>query len=894
MEPFLTTKLFIPPTRRGLVTRPRLIERLNKGLHAKLTLISAPAGFGKSTLISEWSRSLEKPVSWLSLDEDDNNPKRFFTYLITAFQAIDDSMGENLLDLLETADAPPIETLVTLLINEILTSEYEFTMVLDDYHLITNTTVHEALDYFLDHLPANTHLIMSGRVDPPFALSRLRARGHMLEIRSGDLRFTESEVSTLLNELAGLDLSSEQILALSARTEGWITGLQLAALSMQGRQDVAEFITSFSGSHHYIIDYLVDEVMSRQSEEVQNFLCQTSILDQFNAPLCDTVLEISNSKQIIQELDAANLFLVPLDDQHNWFRYHHLFADFLNQRLKENRPENISLLHRRAAFWLEQNQYIKEAIEYYLTGEDYQNAARLVGSIVPEMMMHSEFDQLEKWFNAMPREAVEKHHWICVARAWIFHRRARMEYVEQQLHCIEQALDSEPNPEPTDETKVIRGQIAALRALLALNKTRIPQAIEFSEQALALLPVGYFNRAVACLALGKAKGSIGNYLEANSVLIQAYRDSLDAGNRVLAQSILLEKGSLLVNQGRLHQALEIYEEAVELTYSKTEARLPYASEASIIIGKIHREWNALDTALTYVNEGIEIGINAQIIDPIAIGYAVMTRIYLAQGNLDAAIEASREGTKCVRDLPGLDPCTITEILNSQTWVHIAQGKVDEAAKLYLENSPCDVNTLNCYGEFEQVTWARILLHMGRNHRDKDRLLEAQALVNQMLGLTEPMGFVSKTIELLVLDSLIFRELGKSDEALQALEKALVLAESGSYIRTFIDEGEPMQELLARIAAKQHLKDYASRLLIAFDSTVTSDRPAASQEMAEPLSERELDVLKFLATDLTGSEIAQELMVSLATVRTHTQHIYGKLGVNSRRAAVRQAREWNLI
>ncbi|UCF28526.1 MAG: hypothetical protein JSW42_02240, partial [Chloroflexota bacterium] len=364
----LATKLYIPTPRKNLVPRPRLIEQLEAGQDGKLILVSAPAGFGKTTLLVEWIQSSDKLFAWLSLDEGDNNLKRFFTYLIAALQKIDVSIGDGILPLLEATGEPPVEPLTTTLINNFVMIESEFWLVLDDFHLITNGEIYNAISFLLEHLPPNAHIVISGRVDPPITISRLRARHQVTEVRPNDLRFIESECKTFLNDLSGLDLSVEDISALLARTEGWITGLQLAALSMQGREDKSEFVATFSGSHHYIIDYLIDEVVARQSDEVRSFLYRTSILERFCTPICNAVLGISDSKRIIDYIDEANLFLVPLDDERQWYRYHHLFAEFLYQRLMEKEPDHVPQLHRQASIWFEGNGFLIEAIDHALEG----------------------------------------------------------------------------------------------------------------------------------------------------------------------------------------------------------------------------------------------------------------------------------------------------------------------------------------------------------------------------------------------------------------------------------------------------------------------------------------------------------------------------------------------
>jgi len=890
----LTTKLYIPPTRPDLVPRAHLFTKLNAGMRVKFVLISAPAGFGKSTLLSEWARSIDKPVTWLSLDENDNNLKRFFSYLITAFQQIDGSIGESILASLESTDNPPIEPAITILINEIAESGVEFSLVLDDYHIITSHKINEALIFLLDHLPSNAHLVISTRVDPVLPLSRHRAKGQMVEIRHDDLRFTESEVTTFLNDLFGLDLSPTDIQMLLSRTEGWVTGLQLAALSMEGRQDKQEFIAAFSGSHHYIIDYLVDEVLANQPEEIQTFLCQTSILDRFSASLCDYVLEISNSKKILETLDKANLFLIPLDYEHIWYRYHHLFADFLRQRLSEREPENISKLHRRSSEWLERNGLITEAINHSLAGEDFERAAQLVEGVGPEMMMHSEFDQLTVWLDAIPQEMVIAWPWLCIIRAWMCQRWARLDEAEQNLQYAELALEDENTPEPVGGADVIRGQAAAIRALIALNKAQIPQSIKYANQALEYLPKNHFNRAVASDALGIAKRVIGDFDGAIKIFVEARRDSLAVGNRILAQAIILELGRVLAMQGRLHQAAEVFQEAVQLTYRKTNLKIPYASGACVLLANIYREWNDLDTAYALLKEGIEIGVPSKMVDAVCIGNALLSHIYLAQGDIEKAKRACQEANRMVKTIPDPEPEAMTITLDCRVRLQLAAENYLEASRLVQEHGLDVRDEILYFHELEHIVLARVLIYSGRESPENGHLLsDAHELIARMLEIAKPVGGMREVTVLLVLQALAYQAQRNDDQALSSLEEALILAEQEGYVRTFIDEGDPMQELLHQASSQGVATDYIGKLLTAFESGRLVKQQIA-QPLIEPLSERELEVLRLLATELTGPEIARELMISLNTMRTHTKNIYSKLNVNSRLAALSKASELNLL
>jgi LuxR family maltose regulon positive regulatory protein len=891
--PLLSTKLYIPPPRSNLVARPRLINRLDAGQHGNLTLVSAPAGFGKTTLLGEWIRSNDKSFTWLSLDEGDNNLKRFLSYLIAALQHVDESIGDGILPLLDATGDPPIEPLITLLINNILSIGEEFCLVLDDYHLITNQTIHQAINFLLEHLPQNAHIVISGRVDPPIAISRMRARDQMTEVRPNDLRFIESEAKTFLNDLSGLDLSPEDLSALLSRTEGWITGLQLAALSMQDRQDKHEFVVAFSGSHHYIIDYLIDEVMARHSQEVRTFLYQTSIFSRFCAPLCDAVLEISASRRIIQGIDEANLFLVHLDDERKWYRYHHLFAEFLNQRLQEREPQIVSELHSRASLWFERNSFLTEAIDHALEGEEFARAAKLVESIGPDMMMRSEFDQLSSWLDSMPKALVENWPWLCIIRAWMYDRWAQFDKGENYLQHAEAVVDGNTSSYPEGAEKIIRGQIAAIRALYAIKKGQISQSIDYSNQALDNLPEGYFNRGVASFTLGWSKCVQGDLSGALQEYQAGRRTSLDAGNLILAQVIILDIGTTYILQGRLHQAAETLREAIQFKYEKSEIKIPYAGPASVNLANILREWNELDAAMSHLQEGIEICLQAKLMDAVAVGYSSMALVHLAQGDLEGANQVCEKAERMVRDIPDLEPDTKIKTMSSRVWLLLAQNKLTEAARCVQERELSTNTEINYFTEFRHIIFARVLIYKGRENTATQELADAHSILAKILELAKPAGYISQMIEALALRALAFEAQGKHDQALNSLEEALSLAEPEGYIRTFVDESEPMKDLLRQAFSRNVSKGYVSKLLDAFEPHKVIQKPI-SKSLVEPLTERELDVLKLLQSELTGPEIAQELSVSLNTMRTHTKSIYSKLNVNNRRAAVRRAEQLNLL
>jgi LuxR family maltose regulon positive regulatory protein len=892
--PLLQTKLFKPRPRPNLVRRPHIIEKLKEGLARKLILVSAPAGYGKSTLLSEWAETEGHQVAWLSIDEGDNDLKRFFSYLILAAQKVDEHLGQDVLPALQASDNPQIESLLTYFINDIIESTEEFALILDDYHLIENKEIHDGIQFLIDHVPPNLHIIIASRVDPPLPLMRLRARDQLTEIRLQDLRFTESETRAFLNDEMGLDLGTDDVTALYTRTEGWITGLHLAALSMQNREDRHDFVRVFSGGHHYIIDYLVGEVLSSQTDEVQSFLLLTSILDRFSAPLCDAVLDISDSNEHLQYLNAHNVFLIPLDDERIWFRYHHLFSDFLNQRLLERDPGKVYELHLRASQWLEQNSYFSEAINHRLLGEDYEGAAELIEHIGPEMMMRNEFDQLTKWLNTIPEDLVQLCPWLCIIWAWMYDRWAQFDLGEKYLRHAETALNNPASSIADDAEKIIRGQIAAIRALYSLKKGQIPQSVEHSNQALRYLPEGYFNRGVASFTLGWAKQLMGDLPEAILAYEEGRKASLAVGNHILAQVIILEIGILYYLQGRLHSAAETINEAIQFKYEKSQIPIPYAGSAHVSLALILREWNELDIALKHLHEGIEIGTQSWIVDAVTAGYATTALVQLAQSNLDAAKEACEKAEHMVKDTPDLEPETISRTLDSRVRIMLAQDQPSAALRLFQVKGIRVDDQIKRYLDFDHIVLARAMIHMLRKNPSSQDFEQVHKLLAQLIDLTRSSGYFNQLIQVLTLQALAFSAEGNHKQALNSLEEALLLAEPEGYVRTFIDEGIPMQTLLQEFKPHQNLGNYAEKLLHAFEGVKVESDLIPVQKLVEPLSKRELEVLRMLKTELSGPEIAKEMMVSLNTLRTHTKNIYAKLGVGNRRSAVRKAREIDLI
>ena len=592
--PLLQTKLHVPPVRSDpstglrarLVLRPRLVERLERGRNLKLTLISAPAGFGKTTLVAEWVRRLSEAgtadgIAWLSLDEDDNDLARFLVYVVATLSEIEATIGKGVLNQLRTSP-PPAEEILTFLINVIATMPGPIILVLDDYHLIGDQAIHDALAFLLARLPRQMHLVIATREDPPLSLARLRARGQLTELRAMDLRFTPSEAAEFLNQVMGLALSAKDIAALEARTEGWIAGLQLAALALQGtistrgQQDVSGFIQSFTGSHRFVLDYLVEEVLERQPENIQTFLLQTAILDRLTAPLCDAVSGQDNGQETLESLDRANLFIVPLDNERRWYRFHHLFADLLNQRLRQAQPELIPSLHQRASEWYEQNDLADEAIEHALQAGDRARAASLMEVQSDAAWRRGEHAKLRHWLDALPLEAVRAQPRLCVYHTWYLFAGGRQDEAEAALRACEEAMDAGPDLLTSTtplaprgllsdlDRQMMRGRAAIIRAFIAAYIGDIPAIIHHARRALDYLPEQDLTwRRDAALALGDAQGFRGDLAAAYAARMEAAEASQAAGDDIFSLLAYLKVAITLREQGRLQRTIELCQEQLE-------------------------------------------------------------------------------------------------------------------------------------------------------------------------------------------------------------------------------------------------------------------------------------------------------------------------------------------
>ncbi len=899
----LATKLYLPRLRPNVVSRPRLLERLNAGLHRKLTLIAAPAGFGKTTLVSEWVEGIDRPTAWLSLDEGENDPTRFLAYLVTALQTIAATLGEGVLGVLQSSQPPPPEAILTALLNEITTLPDQFVLVLDDYHVIDAKPVDLALTFLVEHLPPQMHLVIATREDPLLPLARLRARGELTELRAADLRFTPSEAAEFLNSVMGLNLSPGNIAALEDRTEGWIAGLQLAALSMRGREDIPEFIRAFTGDHRYILDYLVEEVLTRQPEPVRSFLLQTAILDRLSGSLCDAVTGQEKGNVRLEALEHGNFFVVALDDTRHWYRYHHLFAEVLSAHLLAEQPDQVATLHRRASEWYEQQGSAVDAIRHALAAADFARAADLVELGVLAMLRSRQEATLLDWLKVLPDEVLRCRPVLSVAYAHVLLSSGEREGVEERLRDAERWLDTTAEmrglasaPAATmvvvdeEEFGHLPATIAIARAGLALTRGNVPGTVTYARRALDLAPEdAHLTRGSAAALLGLASWTSGDLEAAHRSYADGIASLQKAGNISDSLGCAIAVADIQMVQGRLHEAMHTYERALQRALEQGTPPLRGTADMYVGMSGLHRERNDLHTATQHLLRSKELGEHTGLPQNRYRWCVAMARIRQAQGDLNSALDLLHEA-ECLY-VGDFSP-NVRPIAASVSRVWVAQGNVGEALDWVRERGLSVSDEPSYLREFEHITLARVLLARSTSNRADRSIHEAVGLLERLLQAAEEGERTESVIEILVLQALANLLQGDIPAALVPLQQALTLAEPEGYVRMFVDEGPPMALLLEAAAKHGIAPNYVRHLLTAFGSA--EDRTPVKQGLIEPLSERELEVLRLLATGLNGPEIARELVVSLNTMRTHTKNIYSKLGVNDRRAAVRRAKELDLF
>ncbi len=874
--PLLATKLYIPLLRSKIVLRPYLIGQLNEGTHRKLTLISAPAGFGKTTLVSEWAASAGQPVAWLSLDEGDNDPARFLIYLISALQTIDPDIGKDLLGALNApqGQAPSTESVLTELLNDIAHIPTRLVLVLDDYHVIDSKPVDEALAFLLKHLPARMHLVIATREDPPLPLAKLRARDQLTELRASDLRFTPSEAADFLNQVMGLNLSAEDIAALETRTEGWIAGLQLAAISMQGYEDVSGFIRSFTGSHHFVLDYLIEEVLHRQPETIQTFLLRTSILDRLCGPLCDAVLGTpsASGQETLEYLERANLFIVPLDNERRWFRYHHLFGDLLRQRLNLSlNTEEIADHHIRGSEWYEQNGMLFDAFRHATAAGDVERAERLIENPRIGLHIRSVAMVVLAWLASLPKAVLDAHPRLWVRSGTLALMAGQTTDVEEKLQSAEKALqDAELNA----TTRDLIGQIACARATLALTRYDPATMLVQAHRALEYLhPDNLTYQFTANWALASAYLFQGNRAESARAYTKALSISQASGNTFSIILALNGLGKLQEFDNQLYTAAETYRRCLDLFGDHPQ---PNGSETILGLARIHYEWNDLDAAEEYALQSLRLARQFdRSIDRYIVSDVLLAQLKMVRGDLSGAAILLAQSRKAVH------PQSMMQIMPlvtaAQVLVLLKQGNLAEAAEL-AQTFPLPLSQ------------ARILLA----REDPSAALAVLLPFRQQM---EAMGWADERLKAMVLEALALHQIGEKDKALQLLGDILTLTEPGGFVRTFVDEGVPMAQLLSDAAAIGLMPDSIRKLLAVFEADkhkneVKPERPSGL--LGEPLSQRELEILKLIAQGLSNQEICKNLFLALDTVKGHNRKIFAKLQVQRRTEAIVRARELNLL
>ncbi len=894
-DQLLATKFFVPSSSHPLIPRPHLNTLLNQGLRRKLTFISAPAGFGKTTLVSAWVQSFshdnpEAPrVAWVSLDEGDNELVLFWTYTLTALDRQQPGLCTPLLAYLQTQQAPtpPLRYVLQALINTLVSSTEQFLLVLDDYHLITEPEVHSSLTYLVEHLPPQLHIILATRADPPLPLSLLRARGEVLEVRTDQLRCTPQEVMAFFKEVMGMRLPEDIIQEVTARTEGWLVGLQLLGLSLQGHTDPADLLDEVSGSQRYILDYLMEEVLRGLIPSVQTFLLRTSILERLSASLCDAVLEQTGSQEILEFLERANVFVVPLDGQRRWYRYHALFAEALRSRLEQTEGAAVSALHLRASRWYAEQGSLNEAARHAISARDWPWAADLIEQEYAFIWGNSEHAMVRRWLEKLPVEIVRSRPRLCLAYAKTLFMVAPYTTMERWLQDAETAvratLTAPPNgtadtgaspPTQRHERDNLLGEIVAYRAIITGY----------------YLGEGHATLAFCQEAFGDIAAAIQRVREATT-LAQA---AGDISSTILYMS---RTAYSLLLHGKLHEVVQLAEQAVHL--GTTPDGLPHAMVcwASIFHADVLREWNRLDEALDLALQAVRLSEQTETIVSLYLGYTTLMRVYLARGEMEAAHSAFQHAEEVLAKTYSpyrRDAYLIVDWV--QFW--LASGAMERATH-WAQELALQARVHSPFArEREDVACARIMLA-------QKRPTEALSLLEPLAAGAEKQERWSHVIEIKVLQALSHHMRGEEQEAFTILAQALQLAESEGYIRRFVDEGAPMAALLSRLRNQQRKHGptpYLGTVLTAFrqDSTAPEHQPeragqrTTAQPLFDPLSERELEVLHLLVRGDSNQEIAEGLVITIDTVKRHVSNIFSKLGVHTRVQAVARARALGLL
>lgn len=899
-SPLLATKFHVPSKRSTLVARPRLTERLDLGREARLTLVSAPAGFGKTTLLAEWLDSASadgRAVAWLSLDQRDNDPAVFWAYMVTALGKAVPRIGQGATDALAASPADS-EAIVGGLAADLEAVEGDVILVLDDYHLIDTPAVQDGLAFLIDHLPSRVQFVMGTRADPRLPLARLRARGDLVEIRAADLRFTAEESVAYLTGSMGLALTVQEVAALEGRTEGWIVALQLAALSLQGREDAAGFIENFAGDDRFVVDYLVEEVLQRQPDKVRRFLQQTSILPRLTGPLCDALTGDEDGAAMLETLERTNLFVVPLDDQRRWYRYHHLFADMLAVRLRDEAPGTISSLHRRASDWYERDGNLPAAVRHALLCEDPTRAADLFELAAPTMFRNREEATVRAWLDAFPDDLIRSRPALAIHYVGAHVVSGDFHGIEPYLDAAERSLAAYPGPRE-GILRIIPGMVFAYRAAIAQSQGDMAGAAAHARRAFELAdPDDHMARGAAAGLSGLASWTMGDLAAARESWTDAVA-SLDRAEHVsdaMGGSIAL--ADIMIAQGKLREAEGVFESRLARAAATSPPGIRGVGDMHVGLASLLCERGDIAAAKEHLDADRTLGEAAGMPQNPYRARVAAAHVAWAESDLAAAARLLDDAERVyigdffpmVRPIPAI-----------RARLLIARGRGAEALTWARGRGLGIDDDLTYLAEYEHVTLALALVAQGRDMRDDAVLADAAGLLERLRVAAETGARTGSLIEILVVEALAKHALagqagGDQDAAPETLRRAVSLAEPEGYVRTFANVGEALIGPLKALAKEGTQAGYVRRLLAAIGAANTGagDGPRDRHGLIDPLSERELDVLRLLRSELSGPEIARELFVSVNTLRTHTKSIFAKLGVNNRRAAVRAADELGLL
>ena len=871
-DPLLKTKVNVPQVRAEIVQRNRLLDWLNEGLqnadgfNRQLTLVSAPAGYGKTTFVADWIKRIGLPVAWLSLDETDNDPTRFLAYLIAAIQQVQDGFGEVTSKLLLSAQGPPVETILTVFVNELSAMQAPLILVLDDYHVIHTLSIHEQLRFLLEHQPAQLHLVIVSREDPLLPIPRLRARNKVLEIRQDDLQFTLEETIEFLTRIMGLNLTVEQASALERHTEGWIAGLQLAALSMRGNSDHSEFIEAFTGSSRFVLDYLIEEVFERQSPEMKDFLLKTSILERLSASLCDAVLERTDTQLLLENLEQANLFIVSLDQSRTWYRYHQLFAELLRHRLRVGAKEAESGLHIRASDWFEKNGYFAEAIQYALAAKDWMKAKKLLGHVNTEMLKRGEVATLIHWYSIFPEEVLMADPKLCFDSCWPLLLAGRFDSAAPLLDHVKRLAQSVPE---------FLGEVLTAQAFLARGLGDNARMVEKSRRALDLLSKNSVNsRGLVAINLGLAYWHMGKMGETEKVLIEAREASEATGNIYGVLTAIILHGRVFAVRGQLHQAKVVFEQAIE-----RGGMIPINALAHLDLCSLYYEWNDLSSSEQHLQIAFELSQRGQNDEFLVSCWMMLLSLRLAQGNLGEAQQALAKARELVAK--GKIPAQTADRVDAAAG-RLAVAQNDFASIRLLLGTLKDGMDVHPFYRFINLTKAHLLL---ANKKKKEANEYLKNLYQEVSRNGWQYGLIAvRAAQALATDT--------SDRTQMYLADALKLGEPEGFVRVFLDAGMGIVPPLQELAKREVFSEYVKRILESMGEHLDITG-AGNGSLIEPLSEREVEVLKLVTSGLSNREIAAKLFISPGTAKTHIHNLCGKLGVRNRTEAAMRAKELGL-